>query len=255
MNNRPSNLEWCNQKHNVTHALASGLWYFPIKIRIHDITDDSVYDFNSLKDTSRFLNICSSKVLLLCKTHRSIPYLNRYLINLYDYKTYEHRKYSGNEREIAIKNYRDQSVSLYRSINSAVINIGVTKLSIVNNLGRYDRYGKDKMTNGYVFRSIERLLEPWPVYSPGDIALSISRWSRHLDQMARPDHYMVCVRNIDTNDVKKYNNLKLALKCNGIVGKYSTVKRHFKNNTEGIIIGRLQIFYPKVDWLISEQGY
>lgn len=237
LNNCPDNLEWTTNKLNTKHAYETGLWKFTLRINIKDISNNTTIIFNSVNEASRFLGIESSKVLFLCKLHEEVPYNERFLIKIENENFFNKEKRSSNEREIVVRNYRDNSVTIYRSINATVHALTVSKLTIVNNLGRFDRFNKDKLINGYIFRSIERILDQWPVYSEKEIFDSITKWSEHLKLIKNPDKAAIIVHCKSSGSMIKYPDLKTAVKVNGLVSKYSTSIRHFRKKDTPLELG------------------
>jgi hypothetical protein len=170
--NRPSNLEWLTRSSNVQHAYNTGLTTQGLRITVHDNLLGTTTKFNTLSHCARVFEVNRNIMRTVISKHRKEPYLGRYVFEIDDSLD---KKVSRHQiQNVAVKDYVDGLTTIYWSYSDASDAICVAASTIRHNAISE----KDHMHSGFVFRTMDRVTTPWPVYSQEEIEASLKKCPR-----------------------------------------------------------------------------
>lgn len=163
LNNCPDNLEWMTRSQNVLHAFDSGLCQVGVRVKAKNVKTGEVLYFNSLSATARAFEQPRAQMRFILANHRETPYDSQWL---FEVDTSSDRKLKRHQaREVVVKDYVSNTVTIYRDSAEACDATGVKLLTINGRVSPYSKIqNKEDLIAGYVFRAIDNK-SPWPEYS------------------------------------------------------------------------------------------
>lgn len=244
--NRSSNVEWTSHESNINHALDNDLCGYNFQIILRDTLENKAIKFRSVLETARYLKIQPAMVLFFCNIHKTNPYKNRYLFEVFDEERLLSEIVNVREKEIIVRDYRNNVTTVYKSISNASFLLGVPRTVIVKDLRRYNDLSKDKLTNGYVFRTMDRALLAWPSYEENEVNASISMWRKHIDKVQNPFKKNAIALSLKTKEEKLFPSLKVAVYTCNLKPKYNSIVRRFRSGMKIVTMGDFVFKYAEI---------
>ncbi len=225
--NRANNLEWCDNKYNLEHAINNAYNKSINYIEVLDTWNNqsSIYTLQKAADA---LGLSKDNVLAITSLHKDKLYKNRFTLRHYrDNEDNLTRSFGVYMKVVIVKDHLTGQISIYNSIPHASKETGIKQSTVSNFLNNHTK-NKIPTINGYSFISLADFKTNknfiWPVLSKEEAYTQRVKYLKSYETNSSVYHKSIQVKDIVSDKIQVYPNIKAAAKDSNI--NYGTLRDH-----------------------------